>query len=83
MSHGSGGYKPPPALYPRGTVAMANTGRANTNGSQFFLVIGDSVLYPQYTVLGTVGAAGLPILDSAATTGHDGARSGAVPRRPR
>ncbi len=84
VSHGSGGYTPPPALYPRGTIAMANTGRADTNGSQFFLVIGDSVLYPQYTVLGTVGEAGLPLLDAAAAAGDDGSSplGGGTPTTP-
>ncbi len=29
-----------PPQYPLGSVAMANTGPANTNGSQFFIVTG-------------------------------------------
>jgi len=84
VSHGSDGYQAPPTLYPRGTVAMANTGRPDTNGSQFFLVIGDSVLYPEYTVLGTVGEAGLPLLDAAAAAGHDGSSrlGGGTPTTP-
>ncbi len=84
VSHGSGGYAATPALYPRGTIAMANTGRANTNGSQFLLVIGDSVLYPQYTVVGTLGEAGLSALDAAAAAGHDGSSplGGGVPATP-
>src|SRR3712207_8786001 len=39
--------------YPRGTVAMANSGQG-FDGSQFFLVWGDSQLPPSYTVLGTI-----------------------------
>ena len=42
-----------PVLYPRGTLAMANSG-PGTNGSQFFLVYKDSQLPPTYTVFGTI-----------------------------
>lgn len=54
--------------YPRGTVAMANAG-PDTNGSQFFLVYGDSQLPPQYTVFGTINDAGLATLDKIAAGG--------------
>ncbi|WP_330184478.1 peptidylprolyl isomerase [Nocardia sp. NBC_01503] len=61
-------------LYPRGTLAMANAGPdpltgAGTNGSQFFLVYGDSTLPPTYTVFGTVDQAGLAVLDRVAAAG--------------
>ena len=40
--------------YTRGTVAMANAG-PNTNGSQFFIVLGDNTgLPPNYTIFGQV-----------------------------
>ena len=47
--------------YPAGTLAMANSG-PNSNGSQFFLVFGDSgVLGPDYTVWGKI-TKGLDVL---------------------
>jgi peptidyl-prolyl cis-trans isomerase B (cyclophilin B) len=55
-------------VYPRGTLAMANAG-PDTNGSQFFLVTSDSVLRPDYTVFGTIGAEGLKTLDEVAAAG--------------
>ena len=55
-------------IYPRGTLAMANAG-PDTNGSQFFLVIADSFLRPDYTVFGRVGEAGLATLDRIAAGG--------------
>lgn len=57
--------------YPRGTVAMANSGQG-LDGSQFFLVWGDSELPPDYTVVGTVDDAGLAVLDVVAANGNDG-----------
>jgi peptidyl-prolyl cis-trans isomerase B (cyclophilin B) len=57
--------------YPRGTVAMANSGQG-LDGSQFFLVWGDSRLPPDYTVVGTVDEAGLAVLDVVAANGNDG-----------
>ncbi|WP_376767299.1 peptidylprolyl isomerase [Gordonia asplenii] len=55
-------------IYPRGTIAIANSnsaqmGRANTGGSQFFLVINDSQLPANYAVVGKVDDAGLAVLD--------------------
>jgi len=57
------------SVYPRGVLAMANTGQPNSGGSQFFLVYGDSKLPPQYTVFGTIDAAGLATLDKIAAGG--------------
>jgi peptidyl-prolyl cis-trans isomerase B (cyclophilin B) len=53
--------------YPRGTVAMANSG-PNTNGGQFFLVYRDSPIDPNYPVFGRV-TGGLEILDAVAAAG--------------
>jgi peptidyl-prolyl cis-trans isomerase B (cyclophilin B) len=67
--------------YGTGTLAMANAG-PNTNGSQFFIVYGDSQLPPSYTVFGMV-TAGLDVVkkiaDKGTTTGgQDGAPKYAV-----
>jgi peptidyl-prolyl cis-trans isomerase B (cyclophilin B) len=56
--------------YPRGTVAMASGG-PDTNGSQFFIVYGDSNLPTNFTVFGQV-TAGMRILDGIAAGGSDG-----------
>jgi peptidyl-prolyl cis-trans isomerase B (cyclophilin B) len=56
--------------YPEGTVAMANSG-ANTNGSQFFLVFGDSpALGPSYSIWGKI-TKGLDVLKFIASKGVD------------
>ncbi|MGX7829224.1 peptidylprolyl isomerase [Actinokineospora sp. 24-640] len=60
------------AKYPRGTVAMANTGQPHTGGSQFFLVYADSALPPTYAVFATVDDAGLAVLDKIAKGGISG-----------
>lgn len=54
--------------YPAGTVAMANSG-PNTNGSQFFLVFGDSpALGPSYSIWGKI-TKGLDVLKYIASKG--------------
>lgn len=57
------------AVYPAGTLAMANTGQPDTGGSQFFLVYGDTQLAPDYTVFGTVDEAGVAAVRKAAEAG--------------
>jgi cyclophilin family peptidyl-prolyl cis-trans isomerase len=67
---GSPGYRfpdePVTRKYERGTLAMANSG-PNTNGSQFFIVLADYPLPPQYTIFGKVSD-GLDTLDKLGNT---------------
>jgi peptidyl-prolyl cis-trans isomerase B (cyclophilin B) len=69
--------------YPRGTIAMANSG-SGTDGSQFFLVYGNSTLGPDYTVVGTIDDAGLAVLDKIAANGNNGANGAndGAPKQP-
>ncbi|MFA6047357.1 MAG: peptidylprolyl isomerase [Parcubacteria group bacterium] len=60
--------------YPRGTLAMANSG-SNTNGSQFFIVTAspEAPLPPSYTVFGTV-TSGMDValkIENVKTTTND------------
>lgn len=61
--------------YKSGTVAMANSGAANSNGSQFFLVYKNSTLGPDYTPFGTI-TSGLDILQKVANAGTSCTYSG-------
>ncbi|WP_072801935.1 peptidylprolyl isomerase [Rhodococcoides yunnanense] len=70
-----------PIAYPRGTIAMANAG-PGTNGSQFFLVYGDSTLPPAYTVFGTIDETGLETLDKIAAAGAEGGAQDGKPALP-
>lgn len=68
------GRTPGPVTYPRGTVAMANRG-PNTSNSQFFIVYKDSVLAPDYSIIGRV-TEGLDVIEYVAAQGvSDGATS--------
>lgn len=67
-----------PRTYPRGSIAMANTGQPNSGGSQFFLNYGDSPLTPTYTYFGQINDEGLKTLDAIAEKGtEDGMPDGA------
>jgi peptidyl-prolyl cis-trans isomerase B (cyclophilin B) len=63
------------ATYPAGTVAMANEGSPDTNGSQFFIVYKDSTTDlnassgPSYTPFATVSS-GLDIVQNVAKDGY-------------
>jgi cyclophilin family peptidyl-prolyl cis-trans isomerase len=54
-------FPPPTMTYERGTLAMANAG-PGTTGSQFFIVLDDVGLPPQFTIFGHV-TEGLDVLD--------------------
>jgi peptidyl-prolyl cis-trans isomerase B (cyclophilin B) len=56
--------------YGPGTLAMANAG-PNTNGSQFFIVYGDSPLPPSYTVFGRVDEESVAVVEEVAAAGSD------------
>lgn len=56
------GPAPDFVTYRRGTVAMANAG-ANTNGSQFFIMLGDKPLPPAYSIFGRV-TSGMDAVDA-------------------
>jgi peptidyl-prolyl cis-trans isomerase B (cyclophilin B) len=69
-----------PVLYPRGTLAMANSG-PGTNGSQFFLVYDDSTLPPTYTVFGMIDPAGMTTLEKVAVAGVAGGSDDGKPAK--
>jgi peptidyl-prolyl cis-trans isomerase B (cyclophilin B) len=76
----------PDTTYPRGTIAMANSGAPGSTGSQFFLCFTDTQLDPAYTAVGTVDEAGLAVLDRIAASGNDGSfepsPGGGAPKTP-
>jgi peptidyl-prolyl cis-trans isomerase B (cyclophilin B) len=55
--------------YTAGTLAMAHTQAPDSNGSQFFIVYGDTQLDPAYTVFGTVDAGTVKEIAKAAKAG--------------
>jgi peptidyl-prolyl cis-trans isomerase B (cyclophilin B) len=75
---GGPGYTIPDELsgketYGPGTLAMANTGQPDTGGSQFFIVYADTPLPAQYTVFGSISAAGVKLVANVAKKGTDNA----------
>jgi peptidyl-prolyl cis-trans isomerase B (cyclophilin B) len=70
------------AKYTAGTLAMANTGAANSNGSQFFLVYKNSELAPSYTPFGQI-VDGLKILQSIGAHGYGPPLSSAGGGKPK
>lgn len=66
------------ATYKKGVLAMANSGGAYTNGSQFFIVYQDTPLSPDYTIFGEI-TSGLSGLDSIIEAGVQGNGSDGKP----
>lgn len=66
--------------YKRGAVAMANSG-PNTSGSQFFIVVKDSVLPPNYTLFGKV-ISGMDVVDTMQSEGDPGGSQDGPPGKP-
>lgn len=68
--------------YNTGTIAMANSG-VDTNGSQFFLVYGNSMFPPNYTIFGQMDAAGLKTLKAIGAQGlSDPGATDGTPKEP-
>jgi cyclophilin family peptidyl-prolyl cis-trans isomerase len=74
VGQGDPGYKfaddPVTVAYTRGVVAMANSG-PDSNGSQFFIVLGAVTLDPAYSVFGTV-TSGMDVVDVIAAMPNGG-----------
>jgi peptidyl-prolyl cis-trans isomerase B (cyclophilin B) len=56
--------------YPVGSVAMANPGSKNQNGSQFFIMANDTTLDPNYSIWGKV-ISGLEIVKAIVNNGTE------------
>ena len=69
-----------PVVYPRGSVAMANSG-PDTNGSQFFLNYDDSELAPNYTYFATITDKGMKTMDKIAKNGVEGGQPDGKPAK--
>jgi len=73
----------PPAVmndYPAGTIAMANAGVSNSEGSQFFIVYKDTTLSNTYTIWGQV-TSGLDIVKGIADAGVVGGGTDGTPKQ--
>jgi peptidyl-prolyl cis-trans isomerase B (cyclophilin B) len=68
--------------YVKGVVAMANAG-PRTNGSQFFLVYGDSTrLQPKYTLFGTMDQKSVDLVAKVAAAGTGDGTPDGPPKTP-
>ncbi|MDT9592374.1 peptidylprolyl isomerase [Nocardioides zeae] len=84
---GGPGYTIPDELeqtsdYPAGTVAMAKRQDPDSGGSQFFLVYGDTLLPPEYTVFGTMDEASVAVVQAIADGGTDTGGPDGAPATP-
>ncbi len=74
VGQGGPGYEfkddPVHGSYTRGVVAMANSG-PDTNGSQFFIVLADVSLDPNYSIFGNVSS-GMEVVDKIAAMPNSG-----------
>jgi peptidyl-prolyl cis-trans isomerase B (cyclophilin B) len=59
---------PKDKVYKKGTIAMARATDPNSNGSQFFLLFGDTPIGGDYTVFGTI-TKGLDVVEKVAAGG--------------
>jgi peptidyl-prolyl cis-trans isomerase B (cyclophilin B) len=66
--------------YPEGTVAIANSGTPNSNGSQFFIVYQDTTLPPNYTIFGRV-IRGIDIVKMIAREGTKSGTGDGAPKQ--
>jgi cyclophilin family peptidyl-prolyl cis-trans isomerase len=75
-------FPPPTVAYDRGVLAMANAG-PGTTGSQFFVMLADGGLPPQYSIFGRV-TKGLDVLDLLAEVplGHSPTSPDPFPSTP-
>ena len=65
--------------YPVGSVAMANPGSKNQNGSQFFIMANDTTLDPNYSIWGKV-ISGLEIVKVIVDNGTEDNKPVGKPR---
>lgn len=71
------------SVYPRGTVAIANTGQPDSGGGQFFLVYKDSTLPPNYAVVGNLAEEGLTVIEALAENVPDNSDKQPQDQKPR